>query len=181
MSTAAGAQPGVVEVRRERRGDEEAVAEVHRLAFARAGEDPPIEVTLLARLRNDPAWLPHLSLVAIVDGERAGHVVATRAWVNDAPALGLGPVGVRPERQRAGIGTILVHALVAVAETHGETLVGLLGDPRYYRRFGFTAATDVGIEPPDPQWGPFFQVRSLVAEAIPGGRFRYAPPFGGLG
>jgi len=172
-------RPGVVEVRRERRVDEVAVAQVHRAAFARPGDDPPVEVTLLAQLRDDPAWLPDLSLVAVVDGEVAGHVVATRAWADDTPALGLGPLAVRPERQRGGIGTVLVHALLAVAETHGETLVGLLGDPRYYRRFGFTAATDVGIRPPDPAWGPFFQVRSL-AEKAHRGRFRYAPPFDAL-
>ena len=156
------------------------MAQVHRTAFARAGEDPPVEVSLLARLRADPAWLPHLSLVAVADGEVAGHAVATRAWVGDAPALGLGPVAVRPDRQRGGIATVLLHALVAVAETHGETLVAVLGDPGYYRRFGFTAATGVGIVPPDPAWGPHFQARSL-AGSVPRGRFRYAPPFDGLG
>jgi putative acetyltransferase len=172
----------VVEVRRERGGDHDAVRDVHRAAFTHDGNDPPVETALLDRLRADPAWLPHLSLVAVVDGKVSGHVVATRAVVepSETPVLGLGPLGVLPRWQRRGVGTALVHVLLAVAEAWGETLVGLLGEPGYYRRFGFVTATDVGVAPPDPAWGPFFQVRSL-AGPMPTGRFRYAAPFDDLG
>ena len=45
-----------------------------------------------------------------------GHVIATRGWLEPLghPVLGLGPLGVRPDEQRAGVGTVLVHALLAV-------------------------------------------------------------------
>ena len=149
--------------------------EVHRAAFAVESNDPPVETALLDRLRADPAWLPRLSLVAVVDGEVAGHVVATRAKIEPSglPVLGLEPLGVLPRRQRRGVGTALVHALLGAAEARDETLVGVLGEPAYYGRFGFVAATEAGVTPPDPAWGPYFQVRSLVGP-IPTGRFRYA-------
>lgn len=172
----------VVEVRRERRGDEDAVREVHRAAFVQQGNDPPVETTLLDRLRADPAWLPHLSLVAVADGEVVGHVVATRAAIGSSrtPVLGLGPLGVLPRWQRRGVGTALVHALLGAAESRDETLVGVLGEPDYYGRFGFVTATAVGVVPPDPAWGLFFQIRPLAAP-VPTGRFRYAAPFDELG
>lgn len=170
-------------VRQERVGDVEAVSAIHRAAFPPPVEDPaadPIEVGLLAALRADDGWLPALSLVA-ADAEApddvVGHVVCTRAWVEDVPVLGLGPIAVRPDRQGAGIGSALMHAVLGAAEALDAPLVGLLGAPGYYRRFGFVPSTDVGIVAPDPAWGGHFQVRPLGGVAQPTGRFRYATPF----
>ena len=93
-----------------------------------------------------------------------------------APVLGLGPLGVRPEAQARGVGTALVHSVLAVAEAAGETLVALLGDPAYYVRFGFRAADVLGVLAPEPAWGRHFQARWLAGPR-PGGTFRYAEPF----
>jgi predicted N-acetyltransferase YhbS len=38
----------------------------------------------------------------------------------------------------------------------------LLGDPAYYRRFGFELSTVYQITPPKPEWQPHFQVRVLT-------------------
>ncbi|HEX8203187.1 MAG TPA: GNAT family N-acetyltransferase, partial [Isosphaeraceae bacterium] len=105
----------------------------------------------------------------------------TRGWLEPVglPALGVGPLGVLPEAQGRGIGTVLVHALLAVAEAAGEHLVALLGSPEYYRRMAFVASTELGIDPPDPAWGRHFQARSL-ASPVPRGTFRYAEPFSRL-
>ena len=108
-------------------------------------------------------------------------MIATRGWLEPlgSPALGLGPLGVRPDVQGRGIGTVLVHALLAVAEACEEPLVALLGSPAYYRRFGFVASTELGITSPDPAWDEHFQARRLT----PGnarGAFRYAEPFSRL-
>jgi putative acetyltransferase len=160
-------------VRRERLADSAAVDAVHRAAFP-----TDVEARLLGELRRDAGFLPHLSLVAVDGGEVIGHVIATRGRVEpgDARALGLGPLGVLPDRQRSGVGTVLVHALLAVAEAAGERLVVLLGDPAWYRRSGFVAASEVGVQPPDPAWGGHFQAR-VLAEPAPRGTFRYAAPF----
>ena len=166
-------------VRRARPAVHVAVRAVHEAAFG-PGDDV-VEGRLVDELREDTGFLPHLSLVA-TDGDFVlGHVIATRGWLEPLghPVLGLGPLGVRPENQRAGVGTVLVHALLAVAEATDERLVALLGSPDYYRRFGFVPATELGITAPDPEWGAHFQARHLTGPSV-GGTFRYAEPFNRL-
>ena len=143
-------------IRRELPDDVDAIRAVHLAAFASprgraapvaaedAGAPPPdpVEARLVDELRADAgAWLPELSLVAVGnDGEVIGHVVCTRGHVGGRPVLGLGPIGVLPDRQAGGVGAALMHAVLGAADALGEPLVALLGDPAYYRRFGFVTA-----------------------------------------
>jgi putative acetyltransferase len=98
-----------------------------------------------------------------VASEVVGHVLCSRAHVDQTPALVLGPLSVRPSMQRMGIGAALVRTVVTRAETMGEPLIALLGDPAYYSRFGFRLAGEYGIEPPVPGWAQHFQVLTLPA------------------
>ncbi|MGY6500037.1 MAG: GNAT family N-acetyltransferase [Acidimicrobiales bacterium] len=169
-------------LRRERPIDVEAIDEVHRRAFASVAPQTsgePVEVGLVRALRSDAGWEPTLSIVAEgPDGTVIGHVVATRGAVGDIPVLGLGPLGVLPERQRSGVGQALMHAVLAAADALDHPVVVLLGHVEYYPRFGFVPATSIGVTPPDPAWGDHFQARPLTAWH-PGlrGEFRYARPF----
>ena len=137
---------------------------------------------LVDQLRDGPAWLPPLSLVAIgTGGTVIGHVLATRGHVGPMPALGLGPLGVHPDHQRRGVGSALMHAVLAAADALDEPLVALLGDPAYYTRFGFWPSADYHIMPPVAHWQPHFQVRPLTAyDPVLRGTFTYAEPFGRL-
>jgi len=172
-------------IRRELRDDVEAIRSVTVAAFRDAPHSaPPVEpggdpgeATLVSWLRGDPAWIPALSLVAIENGLVVGHVVCTRAHVDDQPALGLGPLSVLPDRQRTGVGSALMHAVLGAADALDERLVGLVGEPAYYRRFGFVPAQSTGVTAPQPSWGDYFQVRRLTHDDGPTGRFRYAAPF----
>jgi putative acetyltransferase len=159
-------------IRRELPADVDAIHAVHRAAF-----DTPLEADLVHALRADAGWLPELSFVA-ADDTIVGHVVCTRAHVDGRPALGLGPLGVTPQRQRTGVGTALMHAVLGAADALGEPLVVLLGHRDYYPRFGFTAAAALGIEAPEPEWGDHFQARPLTAYTPDlRGPFAYAAPF----
>lgn len=117
-------------------------------------------------------------LVAEADGEIVGHAVATRGALAGRPALGLGPVSVSPARQRDGVGSALVHAILGAADAMGEPVVVLLGSPDYYRRFGFVPASTLGIVAPDSAWGDYFQARVLATydESVRG-TFAFAAPF----
>ena len=166
-------------VRRELAGDEASITGVTAAAFAKPGEDVPAEAPLVDWLRASPAWIPELSLVAAdPDGDIAGHVVCTRGTVGAAPVLGLGPLSVRPDRQRSGVGKALVHAVLGAADALGEPLVALLGSTAYYPRFGFRRSSEYGITPPRPEWAEHFQVRTLTAyDPALRGEFAYPEPF----
>ena len=164
-------------VRRETPADVPAVRALVAAAFEEEPGVEPVEVRLLDRLRECADWLPALSLVAVTpEGAVAGHVVCSRGWVGDAEVVGLGPLAVRPDLQRGGIGSALVHAVVAAAEALDMPAVALLGSPDYYGRFGFVPGSHVGVGSPEPAWADHFQVRLLVADP-PRGTFRYAAPF----
>ncbi|MFJ9391293.1 GNAT family N-acetyltransferase [Nocardioides sp. NPDC101246] len=173
-------------IRRERLEDVADIRAVTAAAFSGVEHSaPPVEpdgapgeATLVGWLREDPGWVPELSLVAEADGEIVGHVVATRGELAGRSALGLGPVSVSPARQRDGVGSALMHAVLGAADALGEPVVVLLGSPDYYGRFGFVPASSLGIEAPEPAWGDYFQARPLAAYE-PGlrGPFRYAAPF----
>ncbi len=143
-----------------------------------AGE--PVEARLLDWLRADIDWLPRLSLVAIANDQIFGHVLCTRGRVDGRPALGLAPLSVISTQQGRGIGTGLMHAVLAAADALDEPLVALLGDEGYYSRFGFVPASRVGIDAPDAAWGDHFQVRTLTCYSGQTGRFEYAEPFARL-
>ncbi len=175
----------LVMIRREIPGDIEAIRAVTAAAFRDAEHSaPPVvpggdpgEATLVAWLREDDGWIPALSLVAVEQGQVVGHVVATRGRVDTLPALGLGPLSVVPDRQRDGVGSALMHAVLGAADALDEPLIALVGEPGYYRRFGFVPAESIGIIASDPGWGPYFQVRTLTAYDGRTGSFRYAAPF----
>ena len=166
-------------VRREAAADVSATRAVHVAAFQKQDANrEPAEALLLDALRVCDGWLPELSIVAELDDIIVGHVVTTRGFVGDTPVLGLGPIGVLPSHQGRGIGLALMHASIGAADALAEPLIALLGSPDYYSRFGFVASASVGVTPPDPAWGPAFQVRTLTMHrAEIRGRFAYAGPF----
>lgn len=170
-------------IRREEPSDIPAIGAVHSQAFTdayagRPGQEPP-EVRLVEELRAGPDWLARLSLVAVVDGEVVGHLCCTRGRLDGVvPALGLGPLGVLPPVQRQGVGQALMHTMLGAATALDESVVCLLGDPGYYRRFGFIPASRLGIQAPDESWGDYFQARALLGPGVvKSGCFSYPRAF----
>jgi len=165
-------------VRPETGADAEAIRAVHLAAFPTSAE-----ADLVARLSEDRD--NEISLVAEQAGEIVGHVVLSRMSVTSGSravrALGLGPVGVRPGTQGSGVGSKLIRSALAIAGTLGEEVVFVLGEPDYYRRFGFSAATAAPFA--SPYAGPYFMALWLRSDPAPPihGMAAYAPAFGALG
>ena len=69
-------------------------------------------------------------------------------------------------------------ALLAATDAADVPLIALLGPPQYYSRFGFRPAKELGVMPPESDWGDAFQARPLTAytESV-AGPFQYAPAF----
>lgn len=125
-------------IRQEKSGDEAAIADVTRAAFAGKSYADGDEDELPGKLREAGALV--LSLVA-VDGKAViGHVALSPAKVGEARWLALGPVSVMPKHQGKGIGSALVNNAVSVAQAYGRGGVVLEGDPAFYSRVGFVAS-----------------------------------------
>ena len=86
-----------------------------------------------------------------------------------------------PAYQRKGVGSRLVHEGLAVCAQRKCGFVVVLGEPAYYKRFGFVCARDRGL---GNEYGAEeeFMVLELQAGAIPaaGGLVRYVPEFATL-
>ena len=172
-------------VREQQADDYEAIRHVYAEAFRRPRFRQPQnpgslapEVGLFEALWEAGDAIPEFSFTALTDGGVVGHVTASQATVATDPVVAVGPIGVLPEHQGTGIGSALMDALLAAADAADVPLIVLLGAPQYYSRFGFRPAKDLGVIPPEPEWGEGFQARPLTAytESV-AGQFQYAPAF----
>ena len=172
-------------VREQQADDYEAIRHVYAEAFRRprfrppqdAGSVPP-EVGIFEALWQAGDAIAEFSFTALNDAGVVGHVTASQATVATDPVVAVGPIGVLPDHQGTGIGSALMDALLAAADAADVTLIVLLGAPQYYSRFGFRSATELGVIPPEPEWGDAFQARPLTAytDSV-AGQFQYASAF----
>jgi len=161
-------------IRPEAAADHPAVRAIHVAAFAPS----TVEAEILDALRADGDLVPSLSLVALHDGAVAGHVAISRAWVGATEVLALGPIGVLPALQRAGLGAALMGGVLAAAAATERPLIALLGHPEYYPRFGFEPAGTLGLACPYPAPPEAWMAYRLPAyDPSVRGAFRYADAF----
>ncbi|MDH4139430.1 MAG: N-acetyltransferase [Coriobacteriia bacterium] len=149
--------------------DRPAIRVLLEAAFARNEE-----ADLVDELVDSRAYLPDLELVAEEDAQIVGHVMFTRAVIEEplpgmmsrsVSAIALGPLSVHPDRQSTGVGAELVREGLDRARILGERVALVVGHPDYYPRFGFHEALPYGIaaplDIPSEAW--------MVAELVPGG------------
>ena len=155
--------------------DRDGILEVVRAAFSGADRDPGEELEIVERTWSCGARPPGLELVATDRGMVIGHVLAAEGDLGGRPTLAIAPLSVMPHAQGQGIGTALMTELLHRTDDVGCPLVVVLGDHRYYRRFGFEAAGPLGIVyEPVGRGSPHFQARRLdPAAPTHGGRFVY--------
>ncbi|MFP4483127.1 MAG: GNAT family N-acetyltransferase [Thermovirgaceae bacterium] len=124
-------------IRSETGPDAEAISGVTRAAFENHLYSKNTEEFIVKALRE--AGVLVIPLVAEVDGRVVGHIAFSPVTVSDGSAgwYGLGPVSVLPELQRKGIGRALMHEGLSRLKDLGAKGCMLVGDPGYYRYFGF--------------------------------------------
>ena len=164
-----------VKIRPETAADDNAIHTVHAAAFPTMAEGD-----LVRNLWADSD--ARISLVAVDVDKVIGHVMLSRMDVQaDGRAyrgLGLAPVAVLPELQRKGIGTALIEDGLHRARLEAD-IVFVLGEPDFYRRFGFS--TEVAMRFASPYSGPYFMA-CILGEQLPAfGRADYAPAFARMG
>lgn len=131
-------------IRTETPADAAAIRRVLEAAFPTAAEAHLVEL-----LRAGGHLL--VSLVAEEDEAIVGHIAFSPVRIDGAAAeetrvgVGLAPIAVRPDHQRRGIGSRLVREGLVTCERAGFDFVVVLGEPAFYRRFGFDRADRRGL------------------------------------
>ncbi|MEZ4562263.1 MAG: N-acetyltransferase [Thermomicrobiales bacterium] len=160
-------------IRQENDGDADAIHEVTAVAFQGQPSSAGTEAQIVDALRA--AGVLTISLVAEYHDEIVGHVAFSPVTINGQPGrwYGLGPLSVSPRWQRRGIGTALVEAGLAQLRKLGAAGCVLLGDPGYYRRFGFASVPALRYRRAAPG---YFQRLSFSGES-PAGAVEFHPAF----
>jgi putative acetyltransferase len=154
--------PMTLIIRPEQPADHAAIRDITRRAFAAMAYADGNEQDLIDRFRDAGAL--SLSLVAELDGAVRGQVTFTEAFAADASPgwYALGPVAVEPARQKQHIGSKLIETGIAELRARNAAGCVLVGDPAYYRRFGFQPFPDLC---PDGEPAEYFQILPLRVTA----------------
>jgi predicted N-acetyltransferase YhbS len=164
--------------------------EVERLTFAAfetmelPGRTRTNEHFLAHLLRGDPDFVPELDFVAEKNGEIIGNIMYSKCEVihpdgSETEALVFGPVSVKPELHRQGIGTILIEHSIHRARELGYKAVLITGHPDYYCRFGFVPASAYHITTLDCKSFDAFMALELEAGyfCVDGGKWKCCKAF----
>jgi putative acetyltransferase len=160
-------------IRSESPGDIAGIRFVEEAAFLQSAEADLVDDL---RAAGDSVF----SLIAVEGETVTGHAMFSRLQA-PFPALALGPVAVLPDRQRMGVGSRLIREGIARSEAAGWTGIFVLGDPAFYRRFGFDVGKASGFI--SPYAGPHLMALPLGRNELPTdtGSIQHAPAFAKLG
>lgn len=129
-------------IRQETREDNKSVHALNELAFGQS-----LEADIVDKLRNNCDDV--LSLVAVENERIVGHILFSPAEIEGPRGLlkgmGLAPMAVLPDRQRQGIGTLLINKGIEELKKLNCPFIIVLGHQEYYPRFGFERASLYGI------------------------------------
>lgn len=162
-----------MQIRQERPQDVTAIRNLTDAAFRDMPHSAQTEAKIVEALRS--AGVLTLSLVASRDDEILGHAAFSPVRINGLSSdwHGLGPVSVRPDQQRKGIGRLLVRNGLHQLESMNGAGCVVFGDPSYYGRFGFESDPELFYADAPPG---YFQRLAFKGEA-PTGEVTYHSSF----
>jgi putative acetyltransferase len=151
------------------------IAEVTRAAFTKEYGSGDGEIALTAALRADGGVA--VELAALHGDVVVGHAMFSTLMVSppDLRVAALAPASAAIDRQRSGIGSALIREGLARLKAQGFDVVTVLGDPKYYQRFGFTLEAARVFD--CKYAGEHFQAVWLNARHTGSWQITYPPPF----
>ncbi|MEL7121554.1 MAG: N-acetyltransferase [Bacteroidota bacterium] len=159
-------------IRQETATDHQEVFKLTEEAFLTMPYSDHTEHFLVERLRKSSAFIPELSLVAVLEDKIVGHILLTKVMLVNGTekkeVLSLAPVGVLPAFQSKGIGSKLINKAHELAKDLGYKAVVLIGHEAYYPRFGYVQAHTKGIKFPFEVGKEHCMVIELVENGLNG-------------
>lgn len=132
-------------------------------------------------MRNNPAFVPELDLIMLLDGKEIGQVAYARAEVKLSdekilPVMTFGPIGILPEFKRKGYGKILLDYSMQRAAEKGAGALFITGNIDFYGKSGFMPAKTKGIVYSDDPDADYFLVKELKPGFLSGKTGVYTDP-----
>lgn len=160
-------------IRPEQSGDEQTIHDLTIAAFKTTPYSSGSEAPIIAGLRKGGDLA--VSLVAVRGEDIVGHVAFSPVTigVESGGWYGLGPISVRPDIQRQGIGSALIEEGLSILRAKEAKGCVLVGDPAYYRRFGFRSYDNLSYQEVPTQ---YVQLLSFHSEPATG-EVKFSPAF----
>ena len=160
-------------IRKETTSDFDVITEITIAAFKTLEVSNQTEQFIIKALRAADALT--LSLVAEIEGQVVGHISFSPVTISDGSKewYGLGPVSVLPDFQKQGIGKSLINEGLSQLKDMGGQGCALVGDPNFYKRFGFRNYPQLLLEGVPPE---FFLVLPF-SEIVPNGNVVFHEAF----
>ena len=165
-------------IREEKKREFYTVTALVREAYINADRSTGREYKLVELLRESEAYIPKLSLVAVIDNAIAGYGMFLRGKVGDQEVLILGLLAVAQSMRGHGVGGALILEGQRLARKMGYTYLFVHGSNVYYPRLGYDFAHKFGVEPPAGLDRDHMMGIKLDAQAEPlQGVLEYPEPF----
>ena len=153
------------------------VYNIHRQSFPEA-----CEAKLVAELAATDNYIDELSLAGVVDGRYIAHVLLSKITLESdsqkVSALALAPVATLPRFRALGVASHLIEYAIEKARKLRYEFIIVLGDPKFYSRFGFVAASGYNISGPFEAAGENFMALKIGAKRnFTGGAVIYPETF----
>lgn len=173
-------------IRREIPADYSTVEYLTREAFWNVYRPGCTEHYVVHVLRQDPAFVPELDLVMEQDGKIIGHVMYMRAKIvaddgREVPVMTFGPISIRPDFQRQGLGKRLLEYSMEKAREMGAGALCIEGNLAFYGKSGFVVAGTRGIRyhgVPEQEIVPYVLLKELQPGFLDGVTGVYHTPQG---
>lgn len=173
-------------IRRETPADYAAVEYLTREAFWNVYRPGCTEHYVVHVLRRDPDFVPELDLVMERDGALIGHVLYMRSKIvtdggQEVPMMTFGPISIRPDLQRQGLGKQLLDFSMERARELGAGALCIEGNIDFYGKSGFVVAGTRGIRyhgEPEQEMVPYVLLKELQSGFLDGVTGVYHTPKG---
>ena len=162
-----------MQIRNEISNDANAIHQLTEQAFAPMSFSDGTEPDIIRALRKTDDLT--LSLVAMENDEIIGHVAFSPVTIDGTHNdwYGLGPISVRADRQKQGIGAALVQAGLNALKAEDAKGCALIGNPAVYGPIGFASNGKLHHEDLDNKAVQFV----VLSGPPPKGTLKFTPAF----
>lgn len=159
-------------IRQITKADYSTVYNLIKTAFETAEHKDGDEQDFAVYLRDGENYIPELDLVAELDEQLMGHIMFTKTYVTKPDGskhntLLVAPLSVLLEYRNMGVGSALMEEGLRIAAAMGYDTAFLIGDPVYYKKFGYKQSHLYGINHENLP-AEYVMVKEIVSDILNG-------------